>query len=200
MKKRNLIERRRALKEAYYNELRKQGVIDTPKEKTLNDMTKKELVELALNEGLELNNKLTKAVMIQSINEYREKKAEEEAELKRLEEEKQVLLNELRDMQELTEENFAMSNEELKALIEDIKEEVTEEKQDADSQENEFNGEQDADIQEEPPADGTIEDIDVPEITEEDVQAVANVIVEQSEEENKTIEQVVNEIVKEGAK
>ncbi len=198
MKKRNLIERRRALKEAYYNELRKQGVIDTPKEKTLNDMTKKELVELALNEGLELDNKLTKAVMIQSINEYREKKAEEEAELKRLEEEKQVLLNELRDMQELTEENFAMSNEELKALIEDIKEEVTEEKQDADSQENEFNGEQGADIQEEPPVDGTIEDIDVPEITEEEVQAVANAIVEQSEEENKTIEQVVNEIVKEG--
>lgn len=122
MKKRNLIERRRALKEAYYNELRKQGVIDTPKEKTLNDMTKKKLVELALNEGLELDNKLTKAVMIQSINEYREKKAEEEAELKRLEEEKQALLNELRDIQELTEENFAMSNEELKALIEDIKE------------------------------------------------------------------------------
>lgn len=198
MKKRNLIEHRRALKEAYYNELRKQGVIDTPKEKTLNDMTKKELVELALNEGLELDNKLTKAVMIQSINEYREKKAEEEAELKRLEEEKQALLNELRDMQKLTEENFAMSNEELKALIEDIKEEVTEEKQDTDSQENEFNGEQGVDIQEEPPADGTIEDIDVPEITEEEVQTVANAIVEQSEEENKTIEQVVNEIVKEG--
>lgn len=70
MKKRKIIERKRALKEAYYNELRKAGVIDTPKVKTLDEMTKKELIELALSEGLELDNKLTKAVMIEMINKH----------------------------------------------------------------------------------------------------------------------------------
>ena len=34
MKKRKLIERKRALREAYFNELKKIGVIDTPKEET----------------------------------------------------------------------------------------------------------------------------------------------------------------------
>lgn len=70
MKKRKIIERKRALKEAYYNELRKVGVIDTPKVKTLDEMTKKELIELALSEGVELDNKLTKAVMIEMINKH----------------------------------------------------------------------------------------------------------------------------------
>ena len=70
MKKRKIIEHKRALKEAYYNELRKAGVIDTPKVKTLDEMTKKELIELALSEGVELDNKLTKAVMIEMINKH----------------------------------------------------------------------------------------------------------------------------------
>ena len=70
MKKRNLIERRRALKEAYYNELRKAGIIDTPKVKTLEEMTKKELIEFALGNGLELDKKLTKSVMIEMINNH----------------------------------------------------------------------------------------------------------------------------------
>ena len=70
MKKRTLIERKRALKEAYYNELKKTGVIDTPKVKTLENMTKKELIELALNNGLELDSKLTKAIMIEMINNH----------------------------------------------------------------------------------------------------------------------------------
>lgn len=70
MKKRNLIERRRALKEAYYNELRKAGIIDTPKVKTLEEMTKKELIELALGNGLELDEKLTKVAMIEMINNH----------------------------------------------------------------------------------------------------------------------------------
>lgn len=129
MKKRKIIERRKALKEAYYNELKKAGVIDTPKVKTLDEMTKKELIELALGNGLELDNKLTKAAMIEMIN------------------------NHTNSIETFTEE--------------------------------------------ETPANGTTEDIDVPDITEEQVQAVANAIVEQAEENNKPIDQVVNEIVEE---
>lgn len=129
MKKKTLIERKKALKEAYYNELKKKGVIDTPKVKTLEEMTKKELIELALGNGLELDNKLTKAVMIEKIN------------------------NQVNSI--------------------------------------------DTEIEEETTADGTIEDIDVPDITEEQVQAVASAIVEQSEVDNKPIEQVVNEIIEE---
>lgn len=140
MKKRALIERRKALKEAYYNELKKAGVIDTPKVKTLDEMTKKELIELALSEGLELDNKLTKAVMIEMINKH---------------------IN-----SEETEEETPVI-----AVVEQPEEET--------------------------PADGTIEDIDIPDITEEQVQAVANAIVEQAEEDNKSIDQVVNEIVEE---
>lgn len=139
MKKRALIERRKALKEAYYNELKKAGVI-APKVKTLDEMTKKELIELALSEGLELNNKLTKAVMIEMINKH---------------------IN-----SEETEEKTPVI-----AVVEQPEEET--------------------------PADGTIEDIDIPDITEEQIQAVANAIVEQSEEDNKSIDQVVNEIVEE---
>lgn len=41
MKKKNLIERKRALKEAYLNELKKTGVIDTPKEETPKKAVKK---------------------------------------------------------------------------------------------------------------------------------------------------------------
>lgn len=134
MKKRTLIERRKALKEAYYNELKKAGVI-APKVKTLDEMTKKELIELALSEGLELNNKLTKAVMIDMFNKH---------------------IN-----SEETEEETPVI-----AVVEQ-------------------------------PEEGTIEDIDIPDITEEQVQAVANAIVEQSEEDNKSIDQVVNEIVEE---
>lgn len=129
MKKKTLIERKKALKEAYYNELKKTGVIDTPKVKTLEEMTKKELIELALGNGLELDNKLTKAVMIEMIN------------------------NHTNSIETFTEE--------------------------------------------ETPADETTEDIDVPDITEKQVQAVASAIVEQSEEDNKPIEQVVNEITEE---
>ena len=153
MKKRKIIERRKALKEAYYNELKKAGVIDTPKVKTLDEMTKKELIELALSEGLELDNKLTKAVMIEMINNH------------------------------IAEED----NKETPVLV----------IQGADNQDNASNEEQDAPMQEQTPADGTIEDIDIPDITEEQVQAVANAIVEQAEEDNKPINQVVNEIVEE---
>lgn len=144
MKKRKIIERKKALKEAYYNELRKAGVIDTPKVKTLDEMTKKELIELALSEGLELDRRLTKAVMIEKINKHI--KSEE------TEEETPVLVI------------------------------------------------QDAPMQEQTPADGTIEDIDIPDIPEEQEQAVANAIVEQSEEDNKPIDQIVNEIVDESVK
>lgn len=154
MKKRKIIERRKALKEAYYNELKKAGVIDTPKVKTLDEMTKKELIELALSEGLELDNKLTKAVMIEMINNHI---------------------------------NSEETNDETPVLV----------IQDADNQDNVSNEEQDAPTQEQTPADGTIEDIDIPDITEEQVQAVANAIVEQAEEDNKPINQVVNEIVEE---
>lgn len=122
MKKRTLIERKKALKEAYYNELKRQGVIDTPKVKTLEEMTKKELIELALGNGLELDNKLTKAVMIEMINNH------------------------------IAEED----NKETPVLV----------IQDADNQDNASNEEQDAPTQEQTPADGTIEDIDIPEAQE----------------------------------
>ncbi len=141
MKKRKIIERKKALKEAYYNELRKAGVIDTPKVKTLDEMTKKELIELALSEGLELDSKLTKAVMIDKINKH---------------------IN-----SEETEEETPVI-----AVVEPPKEELS--------------------------ADGTIEDINIPDITEEQVQAVASAIVEQAAEDNKPIDQVVNEMVEEG--
>lgn len=42
MKKKKLIERRKALKEAYYNELKKQGVLDEPKKKTSKKVVKEE--------------------------------------------------------------------------------------------------------------------------------------------------------------
>lgn len=114
MKKKKLIEKRRALKEAYYNELKKMGVIKS--EKTLEEYTVKELKEMSLNEGLELDKKLTKkADIINAINVYREEK-------KALEQEKQALLEVLKEKQELTEENFNMTNEELKELIETLEE------------------------------------------------------------------------------
>lgn len=70
MKKRSLIERRRALKEAYYNELRKAGVIDTPVVKTLEEMTKSELIEEGNKLGVELNEKQTKKEMISAIESF----------------------------------------------------------------------------------------------------------------------------------
>ena len=121
MKKRKFIERKRALKEAYYNELKKAGVIDTPKVKTLDEMTKKELIELALGNGLELDNKLTKVAMIEMIN------------------------NHVNSIETFNEEETPV------LVVEQSNDEL--------------------------PADGTIEDIDIPDITEEQVQAVANAIV-----------------------
>lgn len=41
MKKRNRIERKKAFKEAYYNELKKNKVIDTPKEEKPKKVVKK---------------------------------------------------------------------------------------------------------------------------------------------------------------
>lgn len=123
MKKRTLIERKKALKEAYYKELQKRGVLNN---------TRKNLLAEAKELGLTGYGKL--------------------------------------------------KNDELKKVIEDKKAElkaIEEEKQ------------------KELPADGTIEDIDIPDITETQVQAVANAIVEQAEGDNKTIDQVVNEIVEE---
>lgn len=104
----------RALKEAYYNELKKIGVIDTPKVKTLEEHTVKELLEIAENEGLILGKAITKkADIINAISTHREEK-------KALEEEKQMLLEQLKEKQELTEDNFNMTNDELKALLEEL--------------------------------------------------------------------------------
>lgn len=174
MKKKTLIERKKALKEAYYNELKKRKVLTVDRKKLF--VEAKEL-------GITGYNKMKTNDLIKAIE-------DKKAELKALEEEKQALLNELKEMQELTEENFSMSNDELKALIEEVK--------NAPSSEGEEDGESDKEEgQEEPPVDGTVEDIEMPDITVEQVQAVANAIVDQSEEENKTIEQVVDDIVKE---
>lgn len=173
MKKKTLIERKKALKEAYYNELKKRKVLTVDRKKLF--VEAKEL-------GITGYNKMKTNDLIKAIE-------DKKAELKALEEEKQALLNELKEMQELTEENFSMSNDELKALIEEVK--------NASSSEGEEDGESDKEEQEEPPVDGSVEDIEMPDITVEQVQAVANAIVDQSEEENKTIEQVVDDIVKE---
>lgn len=67
MKKRKLIEKRRALREAYLNELKKLGVVDTPEVKTYQEMTKAELIEEGKALGITLDMKLTKAEMIASI-------------------------------------------------------------------------------------------------------------------------------------
>lgn len=174
MKKKTLIERKKALKEAYYNELKKRKVLTVDRKKLF--VEAKEL-------GIAGYNKMKTDDLIKAIEDKKE-------ELKALEEEKQALLKELKELQELTEENFSMSNDELKALIEEVKK--------ASSLEGEEDGESDKEEgQEEPPVDETVEDIEMPDITVEQVQAVANAIVEQSEEENKAIEQVVNDIVKE---
>lgn len=174
MKKRTLIERKKALKEAYYKELQKRGVLNTTRKNLL-----AEAKELGLTGYGKLKNDELKKVI-----------EDKKAELKVIEEEKQALLKELNQLQELTEDNYSLSNDELKALIKEVKK--------ASSLENEEDKESDKEEgQDELPADGTIEDIDVPDITEEQVQAVANAIVEQAEEDNKPIDQVVNEIVEE---
>lgn len=144
MKKRKLIERRRALKEAYYNELRKMNVLDHEEVKPLDSYTIKELEEIAEKEGLVLEKKLKKAKLIEAINVFREEKAKAEEEAKALEQEKQELLEVLKDKLELTEDHYNMTNDELKAIIEELDKPAT---QDAESQENASNGEQDADMQ-----------------------------------------------------
>lgn len=175
MKKKTLIERKKALKEAYYNELKKRKVLT-------NTVDRKKLFVEAKELGIAGYNKMKTNDLIKAIE-------DKKAELKAIEEEKQALLNKLKEMQELTEENFSMSNDELKALIEEVKK--------ASSSEGEEDGESyKEEGQEEPPVDGSVEDIEMPDITVEQVQAVANAIVDQSEED-KTIEQVVDDIVKE---
>lgn len=144
MKKRKLIERRRALKEAYYNELRKMNVLDHEEVKPLDSYTIKELEAIAEKEGLVLEKKLKKAELIEAINLFREEKAKAEEEAKRLEEEKQELLEVLKDKLELTDDHFNMTNDELKAIIEELDKPAT---QDAEGQENASNEEQDADMQ-----------------------------------------------------
>lgn len=130
--------------------------------------------------GKELGLKTTgvkKEDLIAAIKEAEEAKRIADEEAKKLEEEKQSLLNELKEKQELTEENLLMSNDELKALLEEIKA-------------SEAEG-----------LDGTVEDIEIPVIpvvTEEVVQAVAGAIVEEATETNKTVEEVVTDIVNEG--
>ena len=114
MKKRTLIERKKALKEAYYKELQKRGVLNNIRKSLL-----AEAKELGLTGYDRLKNDELKKVI-----------EDKKAELKAIEEQTPVVENEK-------------------------------------------------------------------EVTEEEVQAVANAIVEQSEEDNKPIDQVVNEIVKE---
>jgi len=71
MKKRSRRERRADFKKAYYAELQKQGIMDEKKEpeKKLEDMTKKELIELAKSKELDVNEKMTKAEIIGLIGE-----------------------------------------------------------------------------------------------------------------------------------
>ena len=96
-------------------------------------------------------------------------------------EERKKIIDEVNNVHQLTDAELYMSNDELKGLIEEV----------------ESNKEESKEEQQEPPIDGTIEEIDIPEITEEQVQAVANAIVEQAAEENKSINQVVNEVIEE---
>ena len=71
MKKRSRRERKEDFKKAYYAELQKQGIVDEKKEpeKKLEDMTKKELIELAKSKELDVNEKMTKAEIIEVIGE-----------------------------------------------------------------------------------------------------------------------------------
>lgn len=62
--------------------------------------------------------------------------------------------------------------------------------------------EEDSNVHVKPVIDGEIidtpvEEVEIPEITEEEVQAVANAIVEEASENDKTIEEIVTEIVEE---
>jgi len=68
MKKRSRRERKEDFKKAYYAELQKQGIVDKP-EKKLEDMTKKELIEKAKEKSIEVNNRMTKAEIIELIGE-----------------------------------------------------------------------------------------------------------------------------------
>jgi hypothetical protein len=71
MKKRSRRERKEDFKKAYYAELQKQGIMDEKKEpeKKLEDMTKKELIEFAKSKELDVNEKMTKAEIIELIGE-----------------------------------------------------------------------------------------------------------------------------------
>ena len=70
MKKRSRRERKEDFKKAYYAELQKQGIVDEKKEeKKLGDMTKKELIEVAKNKELDVNDRMTKAEIIELIGE-----------------------------------------------------------------------------------------------------------------------------------
>jgi len=68
MKKRSRRERKEDFKKAYYVELQKQGIVDKP-EKKLDDMTKKELIELARSKELDVNDRMTKAEIVELIGE-----------------------------------------------------------------------------------------------------------------------------------
>ena len=88
---------------------------------------------------------------------------------------------------------FDMSNKELVELGKeyglDLKANVKKEKLIADIEEARNNI-----ATEETPV---VEEVEVPEIKEEEVQAVANAIVEEATENDKTVEEVVNEIIEE---
>ena len=68
MKKRSRRERKEDFKKAYYAELQKQGIVDKS-EKKLEDMTKKELIEKAKEKSIEVNDRMTKAEIIEAIGE-----------------------------------------------------------------------------------------------------------------------------------
>lgn len=62
--------------------------------------------------------------------------------------------------------------------------------------------EEDSNVRVKPVIDGEIidtpvEEVEIPEITEEEVQSVANAIVEEASENDKTVEEIVTEIVEE---
>ena len=70
MKKRSRRERKEDFKKAYYAELAKQGIVDEKKEeKKLEDLTKKELIEIAKSKELDVNDRMTKTQIIELIGE-----------------------------------------------------------------------------------------------------------------------------------
>lgn len=112
MKKRKLIERRRALKEAYYNELRKMNVLDPVK--TYKDMTKAELIEEGKALGIELDMKLTKNEMIASIECHNEPVEQAEEDNKTIEDVVNEIVEEGKDpeVQDVVKDNEEQTEEE----------------------------------------------------------------------------------------